>query len=237
MSTPHRSGQEHAQKAYATLRKTYPVARIALKFNNHIQLLVAVILSAQCTDKKVNEVTAPLFRKYRTVDDFADANLKAFEQEIRSTGFYHAKARNIIAAAKMLRRDFRGKLPRTIDEMRKLPGVARKTANIVLGNAYGIVEGIAVDTHVRRLSQRLGFSSHEDPDKIEQDLMTLFPKPQWLLLTYTLIEHGRAICKAPMPKCEMCPVADLCPVGIKRLGGSGATIAARAAMDTKAKRA
>ncbi|OHA49229.1 MAG: endonuclease III [Candidatus Terrybacteria bacterium RIFCSPHIGHO2_01_FULL_58_15] len=208
-----------AQEVYRILRETYPGAKIALRYRNHIQLLVAVILSAQCTDKKVNEITAPLFKKYRTVDHFADANPAIFEQEIRSTGFYRAKARNIISAAKMLRRDFGGKLPRTIDEMRRLPGVARKTANVVLGNAYGVVEGIAVDTHVRRLVQRLGFSRRSDPEKIERDLMALFPKSQWFPLTYTLIEHGRAICKAPAPRCEICPVAPLCPTGTKRLGG------------------
>ncbi|MBI4134108.1 MAG: endonuclease III [Candidatus Terrybacteria bacterium] len=211
--------KRRAQKVFRELRKTYSGAKIALRYGNSVQLLVAVILSAQCTDKKVNEVTVTLFKKYRTVDHFADANLKIFEQEIRSTGFYRAKARHIISAAKILRRDFGGKLPKTIDEMRRLPGVARKTANVVLGNAYGIVEGVAVDTHVRRLAQRLGFSKQSDPEKIERDLMALFPKFQWFPLTYTLIEHGRTICKAPAPRCEICPVAPLCPTGTKRLGG------------------
>lgn len=227
-----RAGEKkrRAQKVFRELRKTYPGAKIALRYRNHVQLLVAVILSAQCTDKKVNEVTATLFKKYRTVNHFADANPAVFEQEIRSTGFYRAKARNIISAAKILRRDFGGKLPRTIGEMRRLPGVARKTANVVLGNAYGIVEGIAVDTHVRRLAQRLGFSDQGDPEKIERDLMALFPKSQWFPLTYILIEHGRAICKAPTPRCEICPVAPFCPSGIKRLGSvASAKRAARAA--------
>jgi len=213
--------RQRARRALKTLQKSYPKAKIALRYNNNIQLLAAVILSAQCTDKKVNEVTATLFKKYRTVNDFADAQPRVFEQEIRQTGFYRAKTRNIIAAAKMLRRDFGGKVPKTMAEMLRLPGVARKTANVVLGNAYGIVEGIAVDTHVRRLAQRLGFSRNEDPVKIERDLMALFPKSQWFSLTYTLIEHGRAICKAPTPKCEVCPVAKSCPTGIKRLGLKG----------------
>lgn len=210
--------RQRGQRVYKSLRKTYPNAKIALRYGNRMQLLVAVMLSAQCTDKKVNEITVSLFKKYRTVDDFAGANPKIFEQEIRSTGFYRAKTRNIIAAAEMLRRDFGGEIPKTMEELLKIPGVARKTANVVLGNAYGIVEGIAVDTHVRRLSQRLGFSSYEDSVKIEKDLMALFPKTEWLPLTYALIEHGRAICKAPTPKCEVCPVAKLCPTGKKRLG-------------------
>ena len=218
MAESFQQRKKRAATVYHKLRKAYPNAHIALKYSNRIQLLVAVILSAQCTDKKVNEVTVSLFKKYRTVNDFANANVKTFEREIHSTGFYHAKARNIIATAKMLRRDFGGELPKTIADMRRLPGVARKTANVVLGNAYGIVEGIAVDTHVRRLSQRLGFSAHDDPEKIEKDLMALFPKAEWFPLTYALIEHGRAICKAPTPRCEACPVAPLCPTGQERLG-------------------
>ena len=210
--------KRHAAKVLGILQNAYPDATIALKFGSLIHLLVAVILSAQCTDKKVSQVTETLFKKYKTVDDFADADSKTFEQEIRQTGFYRAKTRNIIAAAKMLRKEFRGKVPKTIEEILRLPGVARKTANVVLGNAYGVVEGIAVDTHVRRLSQRLGFSNHEDPVKIEQDLMRLFLKKDWFRLTYTLIDHGRAVCKAPTPKCEVCPVMKLCPVGRKRLG-------------------
>ena len=159
-----------------------------------------------------------LFKKYKTAGDFTCANPKTFEQEIRSTGFYRAKARNILAACKTIEKEFGGNLPRTMEDMLKLPGVARKTANIVLGNAFGIVEGIAVDTHVRRVSQRLGFSSYNDPVKIEQDLMELFPKKDWSSLTYVLIDHGRAICKAPVPRCEVCPVNRLCPTGIEKLG-------------------
>src|SRR3989344_2004635 len=201
--------KRRAAKILKVLQNVYPGAIIALKFDNLIHLLVAVILSAQCTDKKVNQVTETLFKKYKTVDDFADANSKTFEQEIRPTGFYRTKTRNIITAAKMLRKDFGGTVPKTMEEILRLPGVARKTANVVLGNAYGVVEGIAVDTHVRRLSQRLGFSTDADPVKIEQDLMQLFPKKDWFKLTYTLIDHGRAVCKAPTPKCEVCPVMKL----------------------------
>lgn len=182
-----------AQEILRRLKKYYPNAKIALKYGNNIQLLVAVILSAQCTDKKVNEVTKILFQKYKSVRDFARANQKTFEKEIRSTGFYRAKAKNIIAAAKMIERDFGGKLPRKMEDMLKLPGVARKTANIVLGNAYGIVEGIAVDTHVRQFANYCGLSKHSDPVKIEKDLMTLFPKKDWFRLTYMIIEYNRGM--------------------------------------------
>ncbi len=212
---------KHAKRAgeiLAVLNKQYPDTKIALKYDNNIQLLVAVILSAQCTDKKVNEVTENLFKKYKTAKDFARANVTVFEQEIRSCGFYRAKTKNIIASCGIIDKQYNGKVPDSMKEILTLPGVARKTANVVLGNAYGIVEGIAVDTHVRRLAQRMGFVEQEDPVKIEQDLMAIFPKKDWFKLTYTLIDHGRAVCKAPTPKCEECPVAKLCPTGIKRLG-------------------
>lgn len=184
------------------LEEHNPKAGIALKYNNPIQLLVAVMLSAQCTDKKVNEITETLFKKYKTVEDFAKANLKTFEQEIKPTGFYKAKAKNIILAAKMIRDKFGGKLPRTIEEMTKLPGVGRKTANIVLGNAYGIVQGIAVDTHVRRLARHFGWTRESDPDKIEQDLMKLWPKEYWHKGTYLLQQYGRTICTARRCRCK-----------------------------------
>ena len=175
--------QRRAREIFRWLKKNYPEARIALKFGNRMQLLVAVMLSAQCTDKKVNEVTVPLFKKYKTVGDFADADPAVFEKEIHSCGFYRAKTRNIIAAAKMIRREFRGVLPRTMRDMLRIPGVARKTANVVLGNAYGVVEGIAVDTHVIRFANVCGLSPHRDPKKIEQDLMRLFLKKDWFGLT------------------------------------------------------
>ncbi len=203
-----------ARKILSRLAKAYPDAKIALKFGNPMQLLAAVILSAQCTDKKVNEVTRTLFKKYRTVSDFAKADLKTFANEIHQTGFYRAKALAIITSAKIIRDEFAGKVPKTMVEILRLRGVARKTANVVLGNAYGVVEGIAVDTHVRRLSQRMGFSTHDDPVKIEQDLMKLFPKEDWFRFTYTLIDHGRAICMARGRTCSLCPLKDVCPASL-----------------------
>lgn len=204
------------------LTKTYPSAKIALQFKNSVQLLVAVILSAQCTDKKVNEVTTELFKKYKTAKDFAEADPKTFEKEIKPTGFYHTKAKSIITTAKMLVEKYGGALPKTMKDMLTLRGVARKTANIVLGNAYGVVEGIAVDTHVGRVSGRLGLTRYHDikkiiepkkydPNKVEEDLMKLYPKKEWFGLTYKIIEHGRAICKAPNPNCAACPLNDSCP--------------------------
>ena len=204
----------HAQKKRAGkilpyLKKQYPKASIALRYKNQIQLLVAVILSAQCTDKKVNEVTATLFKKYKTVDDFARARQKIFEQEIHSTGFYRAKAKNIIAAAQKIRNQFGGKVPRTMKEITQLPGVARKSANVILGNAYGVVEGIAVDTHVKRFANVCGLSPHHDPVKIEQDLMRLFPKKEWFSLTYRIIDHGRRS-RTKHHKHEPCQLRDWC---------------------------
>lgn len=203
--------EARAQKILSRLKKTYPEAGMMLMYNNNFQLLVAVVLSAQCTDKKVNEVTTSLFQKYKTVSDFARANIKIFEQEIKQTGFYRAKARNIIAAAKKVETDFGGILPRTIEEMITLPGVGRKSANVILGNAYDVVEGIAVDTHVGRLAQRFGLADTDDPAKIEQKLMKLYKKKEWFSLTYRMIDHGRAICTAQRRKCEECPLKDICP--------------------------
>ena len=180
-----------AQKILARLKKAYPKAKIVLNYSNNIQLLVAVILSAQCTDKKVNEVTEKLFKKYKTARDFARANRARFEQEIKSTGFYRAKAKNIINTCKIISEKYGGKLPKNMAEMIQLPGVARKTANIVLGNAYGVVEGIAVDTHVRQFANYCGLSNHHDPVKIERDLMELFPKKDWFKLTYMIINYNR----------------------------------------------
>ena len=213
--------KKRADHVFRILGKTYPNTVIALQYENTIQLLVAVILSAQCTDKKVNEITAPLFKKYKTVKDFANAKPSVFEKEIKSSGFYRAKTKNIIAACKKIEADFNGKLPQTMEETLTLPGVARKTANVVLGNAYGVVDGIAVDTHVIRLSQRLGFTplhhgvtrqaKKPNPIQIEKDLMELFPKKHWFPLTYRLIDHGRAICGAKKPNCDICPLQKLCP--------------------------
>ncbi|OGF51896.1 endonuclease III [Candidatus Giovannonibacteria bacterium RIFCSPLOWO2_02_FULL_43_11b] len=198
--------KERAKKILAALRKLYPDAKIALKYRNNMQLLAAVIMSAQCTDKKVNEVTEKLFKKYKSVADFADADIKTFEKEIYQTGFYHAKSRNIIASAKMIRREFKGVLPKTMEEILRLPGVARKTANVVLGNAYGVVEGIAVDTHVKRLSKALGLTTETDPVKIERDLMQIIPKKDWFKFTYMLIDYGRKHCPARPHNHDSCPL-------------------------------
>lgn len=210
-----------AARILRALKKAYPKAKIALSYKTPAQLLVAVILSAQATDKKVNKVTAKLFKKYNTARDFAAATPRVFEKEIRQTGFYRAKAKHIISAAKLLEREFGGHLPKTMEEMMRLPGVARKTANIVLGNAYGIIEGIAVDTHVQRIAGRLGLTRYAgrqkiehkktNPNKIEEDLMRLYPKKEWLQLTYFIIEHGRSVCAAKKPSCNTCPLAKLCP--------------------------
>ncbi|MCH7883389.1 endonuclease III [Patescibacteria group bacterium] len=195
------------------LKRAYPKAKIALKFGSPIQLLVAVMLSAQCTDKKVNEVTSALFKKYKTAKDFASANIKMLEKEIKSTGFYKAKAKNVIASAKMIEKEYGGRLPKTMDEMIKLPGVARKTANVVLGNAYGVAAGIAVDTHVRQFAQYCGFSKYGDPVKIEKDLMELFPKKEWFGLTYRIIDYNREMknkenrAKAKIHLRDICPEA------------------------------
>jgi endonuclease-3 len=193
------------------LSAAYPDAKIALKFSNPMELLVATILSAQCTDEVVNRITVPLFKKYRSVGDFASADIAVFEQDIKSAGFYHNKAKNIIAAANLIIEEFDGKIPSTMAELIALPGVARKTANIVLYNAYGITDGIAVDTHVGRLSQKLGLSKNSDPVKIEKDLMQIIPRQIWGSFSYLLIEHGRAVCIARKPKCKICTLNDICP--------------------------
>jgi endonuclease-3 len=193
------------------LKKAYPEATVALKFSNPLEMLVATILSAQCTDEKVNEVTATLFQKYRSPEDYLKAPEDELKREIFSTGFYNQKAKAIRGACHVLLDEFGGRIPDTMEEIVRLPGVARKTGNIVLGNAYGVVVGIAVDTHVRRVSQRLGFTAQKDPDRVEQDLMRLIPRRDWFSFTYVLIEHGRAVCKAPTPICEDCVVSELCP--------------------------
>lgn len=197
-------------KIIQLLQKEYPEAKTALEFSNPLEILVATILSAQCTDERVNKVTSPLFKKYKTVDDYANADIKKFEQEIKSTGFYKMKAKNIINAAKMIKEKFSGKIPDNMEDLLKLPGVARKTANVVLNNAYGKVEGIVVDTHVRRLSYRIGLTKNTDPPKIEQDLMKIVPKDKWLVFPYLLINHGRKICTARKPLCEKCVIKKYC---------------------------
>jgi endonuclease-3 len=193
------------------LEKEHPDAKIALHYTNSLELLVATILSAQCTDERVNMVTKALFKKYTKVEDYANADLKALGQDIRSTGFYRNKAKNIKKCCQLLVEKYNSQVPRKMEELLELPGVARKTANIVLSNAYGIIEGVAVDTHVRRLAQRLGLTESDDPAKIEADLMNIVPRDKWMRLTDLLIFHGRRICVARNPKCDACVLNKICP--------------------------
>lgn len=195
-----------AAKIIADLKELLPNSKIALRYSNNWELYVAVVLSAQCTDKKVNEVTETLFNKYPKFDDYIRVNLHEFERDIRPTGFYRNKAKNILAAADFIKEYFNGKLPKTMEEMLKIPGVGRKTANVILGNAYGIVEGIAVDTHVRRLSRLFGLTEENNPDKIERDLMEILPKKEWFNFTYRLIDYGRKYCPARPHSHKDCPL-------------------------------
>jgi len=193
------------------LEKEHPDAKIALNYTNPLELLVATLLSAQCTDKRVNIVTKTLFKKYRKAEDYANANLEELQEDIRPTGFYRNKAKNLKKCCQFLVEKFNSKVPKTMEEMLELPGVARKTANMVLSNAYGVIEGIAVDTHVRRVAKRLGLTENEDPNKIERDLMEIVPKTHWMRITDLLIFHGRKICVAKKPKCDVCVLNKLCP--------------------------
>jgi endonuclease-3 len=204
-----------ALKIIELLEKQYPGAKTALHYSSPLEILVATVLSAQCTDKRVNIVTESLFKKYRTAEDYANADLAELEQDIRSTGFYRNKAKNLKNAGQMMVEKFDSQVPDTMEEILRLPGVARKTANIVLSNAYGIIEGIAVDTHVRRLSNRLGLTENTNPDNIERDLMQLVPRSHWKTVTNLLISHGRNVCTARKPKCESCVLNKLCPSAFK----------------------
>jgi len=193
------------------LEKELPDAKIALNYIDPFELLVATILSAQCTDERVNLVTRTLFKKYKTAEDYANAEIKGLEQNVKSTGFYRNKAKNIKKASQILVEKYDSQVPRTMDEILELPGVARKTANVVLQNAYGIIEGIAVDTHVRRVSTRLELTRNRDPNKIETDLMEIVPHDKWMRITDLLISLGRKICTAKKPKCEICTLNKICP--------------------------
>jgi endonuclease-3 len=193
------------------LDSAYPDAAIELKYENPLEILVATILSAQCTDARVNVVTRDLFKKYRTAEDYASVSQEELEEDIRSTGFFRNKARNIRGAAMMLISDFGDRVPGTMEELLRLPGVARKTANVILGNAFGEAAGVVVDTHVFRLSHRLELSNGRTPEKVEQDLMRQVPRERWLLFGHQLIFHGRRICRARKPLCGECPLSDLCP--------------------------
>lgn len=193
------------KKILKKLKKLFPNPKIALNYSTPWELLVAVVLSAQTTDKKVNEVTARLFRKYKTIDDYVAVSQEEFENDIKQIGLYKTKAKNILATAKIIKEKFNGRIPDRMEALLKLPGIGRKTANILLGNIYGIVEGIAVDTHVRRLSRLFGLTKNSDPNKIEQDLMKILPKKEWLNFTYRLIDYGRKYCQARC-KHKDCPL-------------------------------
>ncbi len=198
-------------KIIELLETEHPDAKIALSYTNPLELLVATILSAQCTDKRVNVVTKTLFLKYRKAEDYTNADLKELEKNIRPTGFYRNKAKNLKKCCQLLVEKFNSQVPKTMEELLELPGVARKTANIVLPNAYGVIEGIAVDTHVRRLARRLALTTQKDPNIIERDLMKIVPKTRWMRIADLLIFHGRRVCMAKKPKCEICVLNKLCP--------------------------
>jgi endonuclease-3 len=208
------SGRARRQRAAAIverLGREYPEPRIALNFETPLQLLVATVLAAQCTDKKINEVTPALFRRYPTARAYAEADLAELEEMVRQTGFFRNKARALKNLGQALLAEHDGEVPASMDALCELPGVGRKTANVVLGNAFGAAEGIAVDTHVQRLSRRLGLTEESDAEAIEQDLMPLIPRESWTRFALLLQEHGRKICKARRPECAVCPVAELCP--------------------------
>jgi endonuclease III len=203
--------EERAAAVLERLRKRYPDPATALIWRSPWELLVATILAAQCTDERVNRVTPELFRKWPDIEDMVGAPLNAVEQVVRSTGFFRSKARSLVGAAREIRSRFGGEFPRSMEELTSLPGVGRKTANIVLSNAFSIHEGIAVDTHVRRLSFRLGLTGSKDPKRIEHDLLPLFPQSAWGEINHLLVLFGREICKAPVPLCSRCPLRDICP--------------------------
>jgi endonuclease III len=203
--------KQRALEILLRLKRLYPDATCTLNYETPVQLLVATILSAQCTDERVNQVTPELFRRFPTAEALASAELSEIESLIRSTGFYRNKAKNIQAACHLIVTQFKGKVPKLMEDLLKLPGVARKTANVVLAHAYGINAGVTVDTHVKRLSNRLGLTQQTDPVRIERDLMELIPQPDWENWSIRLIYHGRAVCNARNPACDRCILADLCP--------------------------
>ena len=205
------TAKTHAAAVYDHLLALYPDAHCALNHRNAFELLAATILSAQCTDVRVNLVTPALFKKYPDAKALAKADPAELEEIIRSTGFFRSKAKSLMGMARLLVEKFAGEIPRTMAQLVELPGVARKTANVVLGNAFGMNEGVVVDTHIQRLSQRLGLSKHEQPVKIEEDLMALFPRENWTMLAHLLIFHGRQVCAARKPACDRCTLAEICP--------------------------
>ena len=209
--------KKRARKIIKRLKQTYPDARCSLNYSTPLELLIATILSAQCTDERVNVVTADLFLKYRNAEDYACAEPTELERDIHSTGFFRNKAKAIRGACRMILDEHDGRVPKTLEELIALPGVARKTANVVLGNAYGIASGVVVDTHVSRVSQRLRLTMHEQPEKIERDLIELVPRADWIIFPHLLIAHGRAVCKARTPLCAECPVEPLCPSSLLKM--------------------
>lgn len=212
--SPRESGVRKRARAgaiYEILRESYPDAHCALDYRNPYELAVATILSAQCTDERVNLVTPALFRRYPTPQHLAGADQEEVETLIHSTGFFRNKARNLIGMAQSVVESHDGELPKTMEELVHLPGIGRKTANVILGNAYGLNEGVVVDTHVSRLTQRMGLTGRTDPVRIEKELTEIFPRESWTLLSHLLISHGRAICTARKPRCAECPLSHLCP--------------------------
>jgi len=215
MTPPKR--ETRLKRILAELKRLYPDTRAFLRYNDPFQLLCSVILSAQCTDARVNLVAPHLWKAYPTPESLEKARIPDVERIIHSTGFYHNKARNLIGCAKTLVRDFQGKIPKDIDEFVKIPGVGRKTANVVLGEIYGLAQGVTVDTHVARLAYRMGLTTHKDPSRIEQDLMRVLPRREWLTFPHRVIQHGRKICDARKPLCGDCRVAPWCPkVGLPK---------------------
>jgi len=206
-----KAAKERIKPLLRRLKKEYPEAGCSLRHADPLELLVATILSAQCTDKRVNEVTKSLFREYASAEDYANADPEVFEEQIRSTGFFRNKTKSILNMAAALVEHHGGEVPDSMEELVKLPGVGRKTANVVLGNAFGVDDGIVVDTHVKRISNRLQLTRNQDPDKIERDLMKIVPGKDWTLWPHLLIHHGRAVCVARKPKCSECCLIDLCP--------------------------
>jgi endonuclease-3 len=215
MKNPRKINVKAARKNFpeilTLLKKAYPNAKTALNHSNPLEMLVATILSAQCTDALVNKITPALFKKYRSCDDYIKVEPEELQKDVKSTGFYRNKTKSIQGACKVLKEKFGGQVPRTMNEMLLLPGVARKTANVVLMSSYGVAEGIAVDTHVGRLSRRLGFSAEKNPEKVERDLLAITPKKQWGKISYLLVDHGRKICKSVKPDCGNCPLKKICP--------------------------
>jgi endonuclease-3 len=207
-------------KIIRLLKKEYPDAKCSLNHSNPLELLLATILSAQCTDVRVNIVTADLFRKYRRLEDYVNVPRLELEADIRSTGFFRNKAKSLQGACKLINEQYGGRVPNTLEELLSLPGVARKTANVVLGNAFGIAAGVVVDTHVGRLSQRLGITDNKQPEKIERDLMEVVPRKEWIDFSHLLIYHGRKVCKARAPQCGDCVVERLCPSSLLKAGNA-----------------